>query len=101
MPALTITGILGFLAPLAISGLKKLTWTSEQKQIVAIAVAVIFAVIAMFAVGVFTTFDLSNWPMYLFGMIGVSQAAYTLIWKPVGVERKIRSKKHDKQIVKG
>jgi hypothetical protein len=94
LPTLTVAGVLGFLAPLAVSALNKLTFKPMTKQIMAVAVSVIFAIVALWVTGGFATIPTAGDPvtavlLLVFAVIAVSQLAYSLIWKPTGVADRV------------
>jgi hypothetical protein len=94
LPTLSVAGVLGFLAPLLSSAINRLTWSSRTKQITAVVVSVVMASIALLVTGGFTSHRPDEDPSVYFTLVGlsviaVSQMAYSLIWKPTGVDTKI------------
>lgn len=94
LPTLTVAGVLGFLAPLASTAIKRLTWSGTVKQIVAAVVSIAAAVIAMLVTNAIKpplpAEDLvTYWITLALSVIAVSQLAYSLIWKPTGVDAKL------------
>lgn len=94
LPTMTVAGVLGFLAPLAVSALNKLTFKPATKQIIAVAVSVAFAVIALWVTGGFATIPTAGDPtsaiiLLSFSVIAVSQLAYALVWKPTGIADRV------------
>ncbi len=94
LPTLTVAGVLGFLAPLLATAINKLTWSPQVKQLVAILVAAIMAVLALLITNSFAPPDPEQpryvwWLLVLFQVIAISQMAYALIWKPTQVDAKL------------
>lgn len=94
IPTLTVAGVLGFLAPLASTAINKLTWAPHVKQLIAVLVSVVFAVIALLVTNGFGSMapgqdPVVYWLLVAFAVIAVSQLAYALVWKPSGVDAKI------------
>jgi hypothetical protein len=86
LPTLTVAGVLGFLAPLLSTALYRLTWSPQAKQLVAIGVAAVMAVIALLVTNGFRPIrdgesPVVYWLVTLFAVIAVAQVAYALIWK--------------------
>lgn len=90
---LTVASVMGGLAPLAIAVINRPGWSSQRKQLVAIAASVVLAVVALAVTGGFADFDPADWLATVTLVIGTSQAAYALIWKPTdtapAIERKV------------
>lgn len=80
---------LGFVAPLVSSVINQQHWSTQVKQIVALVVAVVLGAIGVLISGA----DLSwnNFAAVLAVAVGISQAAYAAIWKPIGVAPKIEA----------
>lgn len=87
MPTLTVAGILGFLAPLAIAAINQPWWPTKYRQAVALVVSLVLAVVALLATNAFahTEPTIPGVLSIIFLVIGVAQAAYALIFKPSGV----------------
>jgi hypothetical protein len=86
LPTLTVAGVLGFLAPLLSTALSKLTWSSQVKQLVALAVAAFMAVIALLVTNGFRSPNPDEspvvyWLTTLLAVVAVAQLAYQLIYK--------------------
>lgn len=78
--------LIGAMLPLLIAVVNRPQWTAQMKQIIGIAVAAIGGIGTVLASG---NFDAQNWLVTLVAVIGASQAAYALIWKPTKVAPKI------------
>lgn len=94
IPTLTVAGVLGFLAPLVSTAINRLTWPAHVKQIVAVVVSAVLAVMALLVTGGFTARapgqdPVVYWLLVAFAVIAVSQLAYALVWKPTGVDAKL------------
>jgi hypothetical protein len=84
----TLGVILAFFAPFITAVINRPSTASWVKQLIALAVAVAMAAIALAVTGGFN--HQGVYTVFL-AMIGVSQAAYTLIWKPSGAAPKIEA----------
>lgn len=82
-----VSAIVAFFAPAITAVLNKPHFSSQVKQLVALAVAVVLAVIAMFVTDGFT----GGWYAVILTVVGISQAAYALIWKTTGAAPAIES----------
>lgn len=86
----TVAAILGALAPLVVAVLNRTSWSTELKQIVAIGAAIALALIALAVTGGFT--GVTDVGALILLVVGTSQAAYALVWKPMGVAPAIEAK---------
>lgn len=93
MPTLTVAGILGFLAPLGIAAINQPFWSGKTRQIVAIVVSIVLAVVALLATNAFAEMELTvpGVLITLFLVIGVAQTAYALVFKPSGVAGQVET----------
>lgn len=94
LPTLTVAGVLGFLAPLLASTLKKSTWPSKVNQIVALLVSVALAVVALLVTGGFKAIPVDQdpviyWILVCLAVIAVAQIAYKLVWQGTAVEQNL------------
>lgn len=83
------TALVGILIPFVVAFINNQTMSSQTRQLVMIAVAVVVGVGGVIASG---NFDLKNWMLTLTTTIGACQAAYTLVWKPTGVANVVEMK---------
>lgn len=94
LPTLTVAGVLGILAPLGTTALKRLTWSQQTKQIVAIVVAILVALFAITVTDGWADIPGNENPAVflltcILVVIAVAQLAYKLVWEPTGVDAKI------------
>lgn len=94
LPTLTVAGLLGVLAPLATTALTKLTWPSHIKQLFAVLVAVLLAVVAFYGTGGPEQIPGNENPLtYIMTtvlvIIAIAQLAYKLIYQPTGIDAKL------------
>lgn len=94
LPTLTVAGVLGFLAPLLSTAISKLTWKPQIKQLVAVLVSVVMAVIALLITNGFRAPNPGEnpvvyWILIALAVIAVSQLAFSLVWRPTEVEAKL------------
>ena len=80
---LTVAGVLSALAPLVVALLNRPSWSAGRKQLVALAVSVGLAVVALAVTGGFTSGQ--DVATVVLAVVGATQAAYALVWKPTGV----------------
>ena len=76
-----VSAIVAFFAPAITAVLNKPHWSSQAKQIMALGVSLVLAVVAMAVTDGFT----GGWYAVILTVVGISQAAYALIWKTSGV----------------
>lgn len=80
--------ILGVVTPIIVAFVRKPTTSRLAAQLISLAVAVVIGIGNLAVQGVFN--DLTITPArvltLLAAVIGASQAAYVLLWKPTGVE---------------
>lgn len=94
LPTLTVAGVLSFIAPLVSTSISRLGWSPQAKQLVAAVVAVLAAILAMLVTDGFTPMipgqnPVTYWLTLALATIGVSQLAFSLIWRPTGVDGKL------------
>lgn len=94
IPTMSVAGILAIIAPLAAQTINKLTFSAQIKQLVAVAVSIIFAVFALVATDGISLIPHTENPAVwvctlILVVIAISQLAYQLIWKRTGVIDKI------------
>lgn len=94
LPTLTVAGVLGILAPLATTALKRLTWSGPVKQLSAVLVAVLVALFAITVTNGWKDIPGTENPAAYFltailVVIAVAQLAFKLIWDPSGIDAKI------------
>lgn len=94
LPTLTVAGILAFLTPLAVTALGKLTWSNEKKQLLALAFSLVISVFTLLVTDGFAAIPHTENPVTYIGslilmVVGVTQLAYQLVWKPTGVDAKL------------
>lgn len=83
--------LVGFLTPLLVAVVKQPRWSKQQKQVISIVVAVVVGVLNLLAQGVLNeaSFTPSGALATLVLVLGASQGAYALLWKPTGVSDRI------------
>ncbi len=94
LPTLTVAGVLGFLAPLLSTALSKLTWKPQVKQLMAVLVSAVMAVVALLITNGFRPMGPGEspvvyWLTTVLAVIAVSQLAFSLVWRPTEVEAKL------------
>lgn len=94
LPTLTVAGVLGILAPLATTALKRLTWSQQTKQLAAVAVAILVALFAITVTDGWADIPGTENPLIYFCtailvVIAIAQLAFKLVWEPTGVDAKI------------
>jgi uncharacterized membrane protein len=87
---LTLSMILGAVAPLVVAVINRPSWSSQKKQLVAVAASVVAAVVALFLTDGFN--DVGDTSAIVLLVIGTAQAAYALIWKPTNIALAIEEK---------
>lgn len=86
--------LVGFIAPIIVSVISKQTWTSQRKRLVSVGVAIVLGVVTLIVQGAFSTLGEWTWqtPVTVIVLVvGASQAAYALLWKPTGVADKVEA----------
>lgn len=73
--------LLGFFAPFAIAVINHPAWPSRWKYLVTILVNVALVAIVFAVYYAMTKEPLPGWPVLLIVGLGVTQAAYLLLWK--------------------
>ena len=77
--------LLGMVTPLAVSVVSQPRWTATQKRILSILIAVIVGSINMLLRSEFLLGGVGDALANIVLVVGASQAAYSLLWKPTGV----------------
>lgn len=95
--------LLGLITPFLVSVVNQPKWTSQQKRVLSIIVAVIVGIVNLLVQGAFTNLNQVTWAgviSVVVLVVGSSQAAYALLWKPTGaadsVERATSKTEQDK-----
>lgn len=85
--------ILGFVTPLITAVVKRPGMSKQAVQIISLIVAVVIGIGNLFVQGTLSNIDwnLTTALASVVAVIGASQAAYALLWKPTGVEPAIDS----------
>ena len=78
--------VVGVVAPLAISAIKRSRWSARTQSLVALAVYIVAALGTAFFTGVFEGASIVTILMVIF-LTG--WASYSAVWKPTGVDAKI------------
>jgi hypothetical protein len=78
--------VVGIVAPLAISAIKRSTWSARVQSLVALAVYIVAALGTALFTGVFNGASILTILMVIF-LTG--WASYSAVWKPTGVDAKI------------
>lgn len=94
LPTLTVAGVLGILAPLGTTALKRLTWSGQAKQLTAVLVAVIFALFAITVTDGWNDIPGTENPLIyvataILVVIAIAQLAFKLVFEPLGIEAKL------------
>jgi uncharacterized membrane protein YfhO len=79
--------IVGIVAPLAISAIKRSTWSARTQSLVALAVYIVAALGTALFTGAFTS--AGNVLSILMVIFLTGWASYSAVWKPTGVDAKI------------
>lgn len=87
------SAIAGLLAPLLTALINRPTSTSRQKQLVALAVSVLLAILGLLLAGAFTApvLDPAAIGLAVLAVVGASQTIYALILKTSGVADKLEA----------
>lgn len=85
--------ILGLITPLVTAVVKRPGMSKQAVQIISLAVAVVIGTGNLIVQGLLSNIDwsVSTVVASVVAVIGASQAAYALLWKPTGVEPAIDS----------
>lgn len=79
--------VLGVITPFIVAFVSRPTWTPSQKRYLSVAVAAIVGAINLLVQGLLGDFswDFNSVVSNIVLVLGASQAAYSLLWKPTGV----------------
>lgn len=94
LPTLTVSGVLALLAPLATTALKRLTWSPIAKQITAVVVAILVALLAITVTDGWKDIPGTENPLIyvlvaILVVIAVAQLVFKTIYEPLGIEAKV------------
>lgn len=80
--------ILGFITPLIVAFVRKPGTSRRTAQIVSLATALVVGIVNLAIQGFFNNMEFTPGGIMvaLAAVLGASQAAYVLLWKPTGVE---------------
>lgn len=91
---LTISSLLvGVLTPAVVAVINHPIWEPQAKRIIAVVAAALLGVLTVIANGLFTDFEVTtaNLVTAVLAVIGASQTAYALLWKPTGAADSIET----------
>lgn len=80
--------LIGALLPILIAILNQPQWTDQQKRFIALGVAFVSGTGTVIVSG---NFDPGNWVVTIAAVLGASQAAYTVLWKPTKIAPRIEA----------
>lgn len=83
MIPVTLGILLTFFLPFVNAGIQKVTWSPVQKNLLALATSALFAIIYLFLTG---GLDLSNLPVAIAAIYGLSQAIYAFLVKNIATK---------------
>jgi Na+/H+-translocating membrane pyrophosphatase len=89
---LTISSLLvGVLTPAVIAVINHPVWQPQAKRIIAVICAAVLGILTVVANGMFTDFEVTAASVVtvVLAVVGASQTAYALLWKPTGAADKI------------
>ena len=83
--------LLGLITPFIVAFVARPTWSPSQKRYLSVVVAAIVGAINLLAQGLLADFswDFGSVIEDLVLVLGASQAAYSLLWKPTGISDKV------------
>lgn len=83
MIPVTLGILLTFFLPFVNAGIQKVTWSPVQKNLLALATSALFAIIYLFLTG---GLDLSNLPVAIAAIYGLSQGIYAFLVKNIATK---------------
>lgn len=92
---ITVTSMLvGVLTPAIIAVVNHPIWTSEQKRLISLGCSVLIGILTVIGQGAFTDFEVSIPTVItiVLAIVGASQAAYAVFWKPTGLSDAIEER---------
>ena len=83
--------LLGLITPFLVAFVARPTWSPSQKRYLSVGVAVIVGAINLFVQGLLSNFswEFGSVVNNIVLVLGASQAAYSLLWKPTGISDKV------------
>lgn len=90
----TISSLLvGVLTPAIVAIINHPVWEPQAKRIIAVVAAAVLGVLTIIANGMFSDFEVTAATVVtvVLAVIGASQTAYALLWKPTGAADKIET----------
>lgn len=86
--------LVGVLTPALIAVINHPVWQSQTKRIIAVVGAAVLGVLTVIGNGLANDLDvnLSNTITVVLAVVGASQAAYSILWKPTGAADVIETK---------
>ena len=85
---ITVTAMLaGVLTPAIIAVVNHPIWSSEQKRLIALGCSIVVGILTVIGQGALTDFEVSIPTVItvVLAVVGASQAAYAVFWKPTGL----------------
>lgn len=85
--------ILGAITPLLVSVVNQPRWTGLTRQLVMLGIALAVGLVNVIVQGLVIDWSLSfgNVLVILASVVGATQAAYTVLWKPTGIAGKVEA----------
>lgn len=83
-PSMAWTLLVGGLAPLLVAVVNQPRWSTQRRQIVAVAISLVLGFLSLVVGNVITDWSLTlpNVVFILSAVVGAAQATYTFVWKP-------------------